>query len=78
MIKTRVGDIVGESDQVMRLWPDAGKRLKLSKTATYAAAHRGEIPVVWFSRLAKVPVPAFNRMLETGEQPGAERVRRGR
>ena len=77
MIKTRAGDIVGESDQVMRLWPDAGKRLKLSKTATYAAAHRGEIPVVWFGRLAEA-VQAFNRMLETGEQPGVERLRRGR
>jgi hypothetical protein len=33
-------------DLVLRLWPDAGEMLKLSRNATYDAAKRGEIKTV--------------------------------
>jgi Helix-turn-helix domain len=45
--------------------PEAGKRFfNLSRNAAYAAAARGEIPVVKIGRLLRVPVRACERMLE--------------
>jgi hypothetical protein len=37
------------------LWPDAGQALGLSRSGTYAAAKKGQIPTVRFGRLKKVP-----------------------
>jgi excisionase family DNA binding protein len=53
----------------VKLWPDAGERLGLSKHSTYEAARLGQIPTVRFGRLIKVHVPTLERLLETGEQP---------
>ena len=58
----------------MKLWPDVGQRLGLSRNGTYDAARRGEIPTLRFGRVLRVPTAAFNRMLESGEQPGSERA----
>jgi Helix-turn-helix domain len=45
--------------------PEAGKRyFNLSRNAAYAAAARGELPVVKIGRLLRVPVRACERMLE--------------
>ena len=44
--------------------PEAGRRyFGLSRGGTYAAAARGEIPVVKIGRLLRVPVVALERML---------------
>jgi hypothetical protein len=43
--------------------PEAGKKLGLGKNASYAAAARGEIPVLRFGCRLRVPVIAFERML---------------
>jgi excisionase family DNA binding protein len=43
--------------------PEAGERLGLSRNGAYEAARRGEIPVLKFGRLRRVPVAALNRML---------------
>lgn len=43
----------------MRLWPEAGRRLGLSRSSTYAAASRGEIPTVRVGNLILVPIRAF-------------------
>jgi excisionase family DNA binding protein len=43
--------------------PEAGKQLGLGKNASYAAAARGEIPVLRFGSRLRVPVVAFERML---------------
>jgi excisionase family DNA binding protein len=43
--------------------PEAGKQLGLGKNASYAAAARGEIPVLRFGSRLRVPVVAFDRML---------------
>jgi excisionase family DNA binding protein len=57
---------------VMDLWPDAGRRLGLGKSATYQAAANGQIPVVRFGRLIKVPVRALEQMLDrAGARNGA-------
>jgi hypothetical protein len=40
---------------VVRLWPDAGRALGLSRNGTYEAARRGEIKTLRFGRLRKVP-----------------------
>ena len=45
----------------MRLWPDAGQRLGLGRTATYQAAQRGEIPTVRVGNLYLVPVKPFEQ-----------------
>lgn len=45
--------------------PEAGKRyLGLSRNAAYAAADRGEIPVIRIGRLLRVPVRAMERLLD--------------
>jgi hypothetical protein len=45
--------------------PEAGKKFfSLSRNAAYAAAARGELPVVKIGRLLRVPVRACERMLE--------------
>ena len=43
--------------------PEAGKQLGLGKNGAYAAAARGEIPVLRFGSRLRVPVVAFDRML---------------
>jgi hypothetical protein len=44
--------------------PEAGRRyFGLSRGGSYAAAARGEIPVVRIGRLLRVPVVALERML---------------
>jgi len=58
-------------DKVVMTVPQAGARLGLGRNASYCAAARGEIPTIKIGRLLKVPVVAFNRMLE---KAGEDRV----
>jgi hypothetical protein len=45
---------------------EAGRRyFGLSEGASYAAAHRGDIPTIRIGRLLRVPVRALERMLDT-------------
>ena len=44
--------------------PEAGRRVGLSKNAAYKAAKAGEIPSLRFGRKLRVPIVAFERMLE--------------
>jgi hypothetical protein len=45
--------------------PEAGKRyFQLSRNAAYAAAHRGDIPVIRIGKPLRVPVKALEQMLE--------------
>lgn len=44
--------------------PDAGRRVGLGRNASYAAAKRGELPVVWYGRLGRVPKVALAKQLE--------------
>jgi len=43
--------------------PDAGVRLGISRSAAYAAAHRGEIPTLRLGNRLVVPLAAFKRLL---------------
>jgi hypothetical protein len=54
--------------------PEAGKRyFNLSRNASYAAAERGEIPVIRIGRLLRVPIRAMERKLDNAsERGGAE------
>jgi hypothetical protein len=56
----------GNNDEplVMSLWPEAGQALGLGRNATYEAARRGQIPIIKFGKLIKVPTAALRRMLE--------------
>jgi excisionase family DNA binding protein len=49
---------------VYDLWPEAGQMLGLTRNATYAAAKRGEIPIIRIGKLLRVPKAAFDKMLE--------------
>lgn len=51
------------------LWPDVGQLLGLSRASTYAAAARGEIPVVRFGRREVVPTAAMRRLAQL-DDPG--------
>jgi excisionase family DNA binding protein len=43
--------------------PDAGRRLGLGRNLSYAAARRGELPVLKFGRKLRVPLAALERLL---------------
>ena len=46
--------------------PEAGKQyFDLGKNASYAAAGRGDIPVVKIGRILRVPVQALEQMLSS-------------
>jgi hypothetical protein len=53
-----------EDQPTMRLWPETGQLLGLSRSATYEAAGRGEIPVLKFGRRSVVPTAALRRLLK--------------
>jgi excisionase family DNA binding protein len=44
--------------------PEAGRVLGLSRNAAYAAARRGELPVLRFGKKLRVPVCRLERLLE--------------
>ena len=48
----------------LNLWPDVGQMLGLSRPSTYAAAKRGEIPVIRFGKRLLVPKAAIERLLQ--------------
>lgn len=48
--------------------PEAGRKVRLSKNAAYAAARRGEIPTIRFGKKLRVPKAKFLRIL-AGEPP---------
>ena len=51
---------------VLRVWPDAARRLGLGRNAVYEAIARGEIPVLRFGRRIVVPKAALDRILSIG------------
>jgi hypothetical protein len=54
--------------------PDAGRRyFGLGRNAAYAAARRGELPVLRFGRKLRVPRVAIERMLAEAKPIGTER-----
>ena len=58
-------EIIAEirSKPTVPLWPHAGRAYGLGKSATYKAAHAGEIDVVRIGRLLKaVTAPMRNRL----------------
>jgi excisionase family DNA binding protein len=52
-----------QTQPTMRVWPDVGRALKLSKASTYEAVSRGEIPSIRIGRRLLVPTAALPRML---------------
>lgn len=53
-----------EEQPTVPLWPTAGQALGLQRSATYAAAKRGDIPTLFGpGRRALVPTAALRRML---------------
>jgi excisionase family DNA binding protein len=69
MTELTIADITGKATIAV---PEAGQVLGLGRDAAYAAAARGEIPVLRLGRSLRVPVPKLLQMLgahpETGPQ----------
>jgi hypothetical protein len=57
-----------EERPTIPLWPTGGRALGLGRSATYAAANRGEIPVIRLGGRVVVPTAALRRMLQLEEQ----------
>jgi hypothetical protein len=56
------------------LWPSTGQALGLGRTATYAAAERGDIPTIRIGRRIVVPTAGLRRLLMIDEvTPQSER-----
>ena len=50
--------------------PEAGRRyFSLGRNASYAAAERGDLPVVKTGRILRVPVRALEQMLDAAKPP---------
>jgi hypothetical protein len=64
--------MTGQTPQTLSV-PQAGKRyFGLSRNASYAAAQRGQLPIIRIGRLLRVPVRAMERMLDqAGDKPAA-------
>lgn len=60
----RTNSEIVQSESLVLEVPEAGALLGLNKNAAYAAAKRGDIPIIRIGRLIKVPKLAFNKMLE--------------
>ncbi|WP_131868724.1 MULTISPECIES: hypothetical protein [unclassified Bradyrhizobium] len=52
--------------------PDAGKRAGLGRKASYAAARRGEIPIIRLGSKMRVPAARWDRLLNEGQPTHAE------
>ena len=53
--------------------PEAGKALGLSRQTAYEAARRGDIPTIRIGNLLRVPITAFQEMLNRPKKSvGAE------
>jgi excisionase family DNA binding protein len=48
--------------------PEAGRRLGLGRDSSYATAARGEIPILQFGKLQRVPLAVLERMLAEGKR----------
>ena len=49
------------------LWPQAGRALRLGRSATYAAAKRGEIPTIRLGRRIVVPTAGLRKLLQLSD-----------
>ncbi len=58
-----------QQSETIRVWPDAANRLGIGKNAAYAAAARGELPVIRIGSRVLVIRSAFEKMLR-GEVAG--------
>ncbi|MBR0946842.1 DNA-binding protein [Bradyrhizobium liaoningense] len=54
--------------------PEAGKRAGLGRNAAYAAARRGEIPIIRFGSKLRVPAAKWDRLLAEGQPAHSKRV----
>ena len=45
------------------LWPEAGQMIGIGRTSTYAAANRGEIPILTIGGVKLVPKRKLHEML---------------
>ncbi|MCK1437070.1 hypothetical protein [Bradyrhizobium sp. 15] len=52
--------------------PEAGKRAGLGRNAAYAAARRGEIPIIRFGSKLRVPAARWDRLLTEGQSADAK------
>ncbi len=55
----------------LSVYPETARILHLSKASAYAAAERGEIPVIRIGRRLLVPTAALRRMLQVDPEPVA-------
>jgi hypothetical protein len=58
-----------DANATVRLWPDAGRALGLTRGQTYACANSGEIEALAFGRLRRVASPWLRKKL--GLEPAA-------
>ena len=56
-----------QEQPTMSVWPEAAGFVGLSRSAAYAAANSGSLPVIRFGRSMRVPTAALRRMLELDE-----------
>jgi hypothetical protein len=56
-----------DENVVLPLWPETGKLLGLGRGTTYAAAVKGDIKVIKFNRMKKVPTAWLKAKLGLNE-----------
>ena len=61
-----------DEQPTMALWPDVGQALGLGRSATYAAAQRGQIPTLRIGGKLLVPTACLRRMLQLDQAEDVE------
>ncbi len=61
-----------DEQPTMALWPDVGQAVGLRRSATYAAAQRGQIPTLRIGGKLLVPTACLRRMLQLDQVADVE------
>ncbi len=64
-----------DEQPTMKLWPEVGEALRLKRSATYAAAQRGQIPTIRIGGKVLVPTACLRRMLQLDQAEDVEDLR---
>lgn len=65
-------------EQLLKVWPEVGRRLQCSRSVAYQLIAQGTIPCVRMGRSVRVPESALEAWIRSETKPATEPVPPGR